>query len=122
MQGLGDVALKRSDQETARDQFKAALPLYRKVGSVLGEANCLQSLGDIAEKKDDIAAALRLWNEALALYGRIPEPYSIAHSHRRLARRAATPAEAEAHRDMARRAWASIGRLDLIAKYLDGAP
>jgi hypothetical protein len=77
---------------------------------VLGEANCIRSLGDIADEKDDIAAALRHWNEALALYGRIPEPYSIGHTHRRFARRAATTTEAEAHREAARRAWASIGR------------
>ena len=60
--------------------------------------------------------------EALALYGRIPESYSIGLTRLRLARRAATPAEAETHREAARRAWASIDRADLIAKHLDGAP
>jgi hypothetical protein len=50
------------------------------------------------------------------------EPYSIGAAHRRLARVAATPAEAAAHREAARRAWASIGRADLIAEYLDKAP
>ena len=122
VKSLGDIALKRSDHEAARAQFEAAVPLYRKVGSVQGEANCIQSLGDIADKKGDIATARRLWKEALALYGRIPEPYSIGVTHFRLARRAATPAEAEEHCEAARRAWASIDRADLIAKYLDGGP
>ncbi len=46
----------------------------------------------------------------------------IGGAHLRLARVAATPAEADAHREAAQRAWASIGRADLIAKLLDKAP
>ena len=39
----------RSDHEAARPQaYEEARPLYRTVGGVLGEANCIQSLGDIA--------------------------------------------------------------------------
>ena len=38
----------RSDHDQARERYEDALPLYRRVGSVLGEANCIQSLGDIA--------------------------------------------------------------------------
>ena len=87
-----------------------------------GEANCIQRLGDIDAANEDIASARRRWSDALALYGRIPDPYSIGQTHLRLARHAATPAEAAAHREAARRAWTSIDRPDLIAKLLDKAP
>jgi tetratricopeptide (TPR) repeat protein len=119
---LGDIALRRSDHDGARQRYQAALPLFRKVGDVLGEANCIQGLGDVDEAYKDIASARRRWIEALALYGRIPNPYHIGSVHHRLARRAATPAEAAAHRAAARRAWASIDRADLIAEHLDKAP
>jgi hypothetical protein len=33
--------------------YEEALPLYRKVGDLLGEANCLKSLGDIARARSD---------------------------------------------------------------------
>jgi tetratricopeptide (TPR) repeat protein len=121
-QRLGNIALARSDRDGARQRYEAALPLYRKVGDVMGEANCIQSLGDIDEANKDIGSARRRWSEALVLYGRIAEPYSIGHAHLRLARYASTPAEAAAHREAARRAWASIDRADLIAQLLDEAP
>jgi tetratricopeptide (TPR) repeat protein len=119
---LGEIARARSDPDGARERWGEALPLYRKVGDVLGEANCILSLGDIDEACEDIGSACRRWSEALALYGRIPDPHSIGAVHHRIARRAATPAEAAAHREAARQAWASIGRADLIAEYLDQAP
>ena len=122
IQSLGDVALALSDHDGARERYEAALPLFRKVGDVQGEANCIQRLGDIDAANEDIASARRRWSDALALYGRIPDPYSIGQTHLRLARHAATPAEAAAHREAARRAWTSIDRPDLIAKLLDKAP
>jgi tetratricopeptide (TPR) repeat protein len=122
IQNLGEIAFRRSDYGGARERYEAALGLYRTVGDVLGEANCIQYLGDIDEANKDFSSARLRWNEALALYSRVAEPYSIGGVHLRFARRAATPAEAAAHREAARQAWASIGRADLIAKFLDKAP
>ena len=85
---------------------------------MLGEANCVLSLGDIDEVEGKIALACGRWREALALYARIPEPYSIGFAHARLSRRAATSAEADEHRQAARKAWESIDRRDLIEKHL----
>ena len=85
---------------------------------MLGEANCIQRLGDIDVAGREIARACGRWREALALYARIPDPYSIGFAHIRLARHAATPAEAAEHRQAARKAWESIDRPDLIEEYL----
>jgi tetratricopeptide (TPR) repeat protein len=118
IKGLGDFARKHRDHEDARQRFKAALRLYQKIGDVLGEANCIRNLGDIDEADGQFTLACERWREALALYARIPEPYSIGAAHMRLARRAATRAEADEHRQAARKAWESIDRPDLIQEYL----
>jgi hypothetical protein len=44
------------------------LPLFRNVGDVLGEANCILSLGDIALERSDHDAACARYEEALPLF------------------------------------------------------
>ena len=115
---LGDIALSRSDLDTARRYYEAALPLYKQIGSVVGEANCDRGLGDVDAAKGITASAQARWSAALALYTKMPDPYSIGLTYVRLASHAQTPAEAAEHREAARKAWASIDRLDLIEEHL----
>ena len=67
----GILASARSDHDGARERYEAALPLYRRVGSVLGEANCIRSLGDIALARSDQDGARERYEAALPLYRRV---------------------------------------------------
>ncbi len=69
--GLASIARGRSDHETAVKRFEEALALFRRIGDVLGEANCIKSLGDIASARSDHETAVKRFEEALALYRRI---------------------------------------------------
>ena len=57
--------------KAARQRYEAALALYRKVGDVLGEANCIKSLGDIALRRSDHEAARQRYEAALPLYRKV---------------------------------------------------
>ncbi|HEU4881231.1 MAG TPA: tetratricopeptide repeat protein [Longimicrobium sp.] len=116
---LGDIARRWLEHERARTRYEEALPLYRAVGSILGEANCISSLGDIARARSDDESARAHYERALSLYERIPQPYSIGQTHRRLARVAANESLLRRHVDSAKEAWQSIGRDDLVANLIE---
>ncbi|HEX2080299.1 MAG TPA: tetratricopeptide repeat protein [Longimicrobium sp.] len=71
LERLGDIAAARSDHESARTHYEEALPLYRRVLDILGEANCILRLGNIAHARSDHDSARERYEEALPLYRRV---------------------------------------------------
>jgi hypothetical protein len=47
------------------------LPLYQRVGAILGQANCIFSFGNIALVHSDHEGARQRYEEALSLYQRV---------------------------------------------------
>jgi tetratricopeptide (TPR) repeat protein len=64
---LGSIAFMRSDHDTARAWLDGALALFRRVGDLIGEAECIQLLGMGALQQSDHVTALARFEEALAL-------------------------------------------------------
>ncbi|MCP4421919.1 MAG: hypothetical protein GY805_35345, partial [Chloroflexi bacterium] len=47
IQALGEVHVRLSEYEAARERYEEALPIYEAIGARLGQANCIQALGDV---------------------------------------------------------------------------
>jgi hypothetical protein len=43
---LGDVHYILSEYDAARQQYEAALPIFRELGIQVGEASCIRALGE----------------------------------------------------------------------------
>ncbi|MEZ5816192.1 MAG: SIR2 family protein [Hyphomicrobiaceae bacterium] len=115
---LGEIALEARNDHVARSHLTTALPLFEKVGSIRGQANCYLGLGELALRQVDSECARQLYQKALTLNLGIPEFYSIGLTNLRLSIVAPDEATRARHRAAAEEAWRSIGRQDLIDKYL----
>ncbi|MGH3569550.1 MAG: tetratricopeptide repeat protein, partial [Pseudonocardia sp.] len=82
---LGQVEFRESNNDRARELFGQALPLYQRVGAVLGEANCLSNLGQVEFRESNNDRARELFGQALPLYQQIRDRYSQAVAHAWLA-------------------------------------
>jgi tetratricopeptide (TPR) repeat protein len=67
---MSDLAACRSDHDAAGQGFEEALSLYRKLGDVGGQANCISSLGELSWRSDHEATRER-FEEALRLYRKV---------------------------------------------------
>jgi tetratricopeptide (TPR) repeat protein len=114
IKALGDIALEKSDYESARTYYEQALPLFHQAGTSLGEANCNFSLGHIALKGSDYEGARTYYKRALSLYEARNLPLYVGWTLVNLARLDSPGDERTRHWEAARKAWASIGRDDLI--------
>src|SRR5215472_12659688 len=76
---LADIALAHSDDEDARSRYEQAVRLYRQVGNILGEANCIRRLGDIALARSDHERGRARYEQALALYRQVGNVLGEAH-------------------------------------------
>jgi tetratricopeptide (TPR) repeat protein len=68
---LGEVARRQSDLETAWRRSEEALPLYRKLGNVIGEANSIRRMGGVASRRLDHDTARQRFEEALPLFRKV---------------------------------------------------
>jgi tetratricopeptide (TPR) repeat protein len=67
-EALGDLALSRSELDSAWARYEQALPLYQQAGDVAGEANCIYGLGTTALARSDHDGARPRFEQALPLY------------------------------------------------------
>jgi hypothetical protein len=124
---LGEADARALFLRHAGDQFAADPALPGLLQALDGHPLSIELLAANAQGKANLSGLAQDWKTRRArllksgkgvLYARVCDPYSIGLTHIRLARRAATPAEADEHREAARKASESIDRLDLIEKHL----
>ncbi|KAJ6591297.1 hypothetical protein DFH09DRAFT_1139222 [Mycena vulgaris] len=82
---IGDIFLRRGDDETARSLFTLCLDGFTLMDIHKGRADCLLRLGDLAKGEDGIDAAA-FWEQALPLYERSSQEDGVCQCNERLNR------------------------------------
>ncbi len=109
---LAELLSTRSDHEGARRLFDEARPMFRQVGAILGEANCIKSLGNIALARSDHEGARRLYDEARPMFRQVGDILGEANCIQRLGDIALRRSDHEGARRLyneAREMYESIG-------------
>jgi len=111
LEAAGHRALAQSDHDQARSHYDTALPLFRQVGDVLGEANCIRRLGEIALERSDHDQARSHYDTALPLYRQVGDVLGEANCIRSLGQIALERSDheqARSHYDTALRLYEQI--------------
>ncbi|XOF33228.1 MAG: tetratricopeptide repeat protein [Candidatus Electrothrix sp. YB6] len=123
LKALGDVHLRLSELPAARKRYEECLPVYREIGSRLGEANCLQALGDVHLRLSELPAARRDFENARKVYRDINESVGKADSLRMLGKLAVQTGEFAAAQKYVEQASAQFERIEGwegVAECLEG--
>jgi hypothetical protein len=61
---LGNLALRRAELSTSREQFASARELFKAAGDDWGQALCIEGLAEVAEQLGDHTRTARLFGAA----------------------------------------------------------
>jgi tetratricopeptide (TPR) repeat protein len=80
-ESLGHVHYRLSQYQEARERYEQALPIYREIGSRLGQANAISSLGDVHYGLSQYQEARERYEQALPIYREIGDRLGQANCH-----------------------------------------
>jgi tetratricopeptide (TPR) repeat protein len=78
--GLGMLAYRMGDMETAKRRFGESLSTARNLNDKAGMANALNDLGNVAQLEGDLEAACQYYNESLSLERKMGNARAVAVS------------------------------------------
>ena len=79
------ISLSHSDFEIATERFNLALEIYRKIGILRNEAECLFDMGRLALSQKDQATAHSYFEQAATIFHKIDNPLWLSKTYFRLA-------------------------------------
>jgi tetratricopeptide (TPR) repeat protein len=119
---LGNIAREPPDYAAARTYYEEALALFRRVGDVGGEAESLIRLGQVQLAGDIAKFSLANIEMGFACYFKkadLKDRALVGWKAMHNALTCSDVAEGRKYRDAARQSWTAIGRLDLVADWID---